>query len=55
MSEKGKDPTHRAVGPARRTEKEQLLQPERRMEEADDDNEQVQESLRQKERKPNRP
>jgi hypothetical protein len=43
MSEKGKNPSERSKGGARKTQKEQTLR------------EQVEGSLREKERKPNRP
>jgi len=55
MSEKGKNPSERSKGGTRRTQREQELRPERRLTEDEDLHEQVEESLREKERKPNRP
>jgi hypothetical protein len=45
----------RSKGSARKTQREQALRPERTLTEEEDLNEQVEESLREKERKPNRP
>lgn len=55
MSEKGKNPSERSKGGTRKTQSEQRLRPERRMDEMEDEHEQVQESIREQERKPNRP
>lgn len=55
MSEKGKNPSERSKGGARKTQKEQALRPERTLSEEEDPQEQAEESLREKERKPNRP
>lgn len=55
MSEKGKNPNDRSKGGPRRTQMEQALRPERSLGEEEDLDEQVEESLREKERKPNRP
>jgi hypothetical protein len=55
MSEKGKNPNERSKGGSRKTQMEQALRPERRLVEDEDTDERVEESLREKERKPNRP
>ncbi len=55
MSEKGKNPSERSKGGSRKTQSEQRLRPERRMDYDEDEHEQVEESLREHERKPNRP
>lgn len=55
MSEKGKIPSERSKGGTRRTQSQQRLRPERRIDEMEDEHEQVEESIREQERKPNRP
>ncbi len=55
MSEKGKNPSDRSKGGPRKTQSEQRLRPERRFDDEEDEHEQVEESLREQERKPNRP
>jgi hypothetical protein len=55
MSEKGKNPSERSKGGPKRTQAEQHLAPERRMDYEDDDSLQVEETIRERERKPNRP
>jgi hypothetical protein len=55
MSEKGKNPSERSKGGPKRKQAEQHLQPERRMDYEDDENLQVEETIRERERKPNRP
>ncbi len=54
MSEKGKNPNERSKGGPKRTQREKELRPERRLGEDEDLHEEVEESLREKERKPNR-
>lgn len=54
VSEKGKNPSERSKGGPKRSQTNQHLQPERQMNYEDDDNPQVEESLREHERKPNR-
>jgi hypothetical protein len=55
VSEKGKNPSERSKGSAKKTQREQALRPERRLSEEEDLYLQEEESLREKERKPNRP
>ncbi len=55
MSEKGKNPSERSKGGSRKTQSEQHLKPERRLDYEAEEHEQVEESLREHERKPNRP
>ncbi len=54
MSEKGKNPSERSKGGPKRSQVNQQLAPERHMDYEQDDDEQVEESLREHERKPNR-
>ncbi|HWR52970.1 MAG TPA: hypothetical protein VN428_17805 [Bryobacteraceae bacterium] len=54
MSEKGKNPSERSKGGTKKSQADQLQQPERQMDAEDDDNPQVEEFLREHERKPNR-
>jgi hypothetical protein len=54
MSEKGKNPSERSKGGPKRTQFEQYLKPERCMDYEEDDNLQVEETIRAHERKPNR-
>jgi len=55
MSKKGKNPSERSKGSARKSQKEQELRPELIVGEEEGSEEEVEESLREKERKPNRP
>lgn len=54
MSEKGKLASERSKGAPKRTQREQEMRVERRMEVDAEDNPEIEESLREKERKPNR-
>ncbi len=54
MSEKGKNPSERSKGGPKKSQTNQQMQPERQMDYEDEDNPQVEESLREHERKPNR-
>ncbi|MGE5568635.1 MAG: hypothetical protein ACM3S5_06320 [Rhodospirillales bacterium] len=55
MSEKGKNPSERSKGSARKSQKEQELRPELAAGEEEGSEEQAEELLLEKERKPNRP
>jgi hypothetical protein len=54
MSDKGKRGNARSKGAPERTQREQHITPERRLVTDEDDHQQVEESLREKERNPNR-
>ncbi len=54
MSEKGKNPFERSKGGPKKTQREQFMRPERKLDQLEGEDEQVEESLREKERKPNR-
>jgi hypothetical protein len=54
MSEKGKNPKERSKGAPKRTQREQEMRGERGMDESGDDQLEAEDSLREKERKPNR-
>jgi hypothetical protein len=54
MSEKGKIPSERSKGGPKKTQREQILRPERKLDEREGEDPEVEEALREKERKPNR-
>jgi hypothetical protein len=54
VSEKGKNPSERSKGGSKKSQTNQQMQPERQMDYEGDENPQVEESLREHERKPNR-
>lgn len=54
MSEKGKNPSERSKGSSRKAQSEQAMRHERHMDYEGDEQPQVEESLREQERKPNR-